>query len=197
MYSSWAELKLTIHGWKAWSIYLRWKGWRLYLWSFLLMLRVYFSQLQPFRSCEGCFTPRKTHAAVLSKICTVPQLTPGLLHFGYFVTGFPKSTRTCRLGEMLAAFRGQGGFPQKHVRLHCLQSAFITCHKIHASPSSWLSFPAWLNLNDAHTGEALAGCTATHSKGCHVWAPLIWMAGRLCDRGSNKQMSSFSQKETL
>lgn len=57
--SSWAELILTIHGWKAQSIYPKGKNWRFYLWSFLLMLRVCCSQLQPFRSCEGCFTPRR------------------------------------------------------------------------------------------------------------------------------------------
>lgn len=184
------QLKLTIHGWRAQSIYPRGKDWRFYLWSFLLILRVCCSQLQPFRSCEECFTPRKTHAAVLRNICAVPRLMPGLLCFSPFVTCSPKSTRTHRLGETWTAFRGWKGLPQEHVRPHCLQSPFTTCHKIHANPSSWLSFPAWLNLSGAHTGEALAGATATRSTGFHVWAPLIWMAGRLHDRGSNKQISS-------
>lgn len=112
----------------------------MYFWSFLIMCSVYFSVRQPFRSCKVCFSPRKTHAVDLRDICAMPRITPALLNFKYFVLGFHQSTRTLRLGEkMWAALRGQRGFCQKRVRLRCLQSAFITCHKIHLSPSSWPS----------------------------------------------------------
>lgn len=73
----------------------------MYLWSFLIMCRVYFSLLQTFRSYKECFTPRKTHAVDLRKVFAIPQITPALLNFKYFVMGFHQSTRTHRLGEKM------------------------------------------------------------------------------------------------